>query len=172
MSDLSGENTSKSPETNPTLVAIPQTVSHHAPPTENPSLQITSHKLNGQNYLPWSRSVTMFVRGRGKYGYLSGTTTALPKLDPSYPTWEAENSMMMAWLINSMEPNIGRLYLFLPTAKAIWEKPYGKLLPKLILMLVKWECAADSKLYSKMLEQERIFEFLIGLNRDLDDVQG
>lgn len=29
--------------------------------------------------------------------------------------------MLMAWLINSMDPDIGRLYLFLPTAKAIWE---------------------------------------------------
>ncbi|KAJ0084719.1 hypothetical protein Patl1_30291 [Pistacia atlantica] len=42
-----------------------------------------------------------------------------PESDPSYPTWEAENSLLMASLINSMEPDIGQLYLFLPTAKAI-----------------------------------------------------
>ncbi|KZV41970.1 hypothetical protein F511_19016 [Dorcoceras hygrometricum] len=29
--------------------------------------------------------------------------------------------MVMAGLINSMEPSIGRTYLFLPTAKDIWD---------------------------------------------------
>ncbi|KZV06757.1 hypothetical protein F511_45762, partial [Dorcoceras hygrometricum] len=43
------------------------------------------------------------------------------KGDPKWSSWKSENSMVMAWLINSMEPSIGRTYLFLPTAKDIWE---------------------------------------------------
>ncbi|KZV33724.1 hypothetical protein F511_26487, partial [Dorcoceras hygrometricum] len=34
--------------------------------------------------------------------------------------WILENSMVMAWLINSMEPTIERTYLFLPTVKDVW----------------------------------------------------
>jgi len=35
-----------------------------------------------------------------------------------------------------------------------------------------WKCAEDSQKYSKMLEKERIFDFLQGLNPDLDEVRG
>lgn len=35
--------------------------------------------------------------------------------------WEAENSIVMAWLVNSMEPRIERTYLFYKTTQEIWE---------------------------------------------------
>ena len=63
----------------------------------------------------------LMVRGRGKLGYLTGAVKAPKEDDPAYEKWDAENSTVMAWLINSMEEEIGRLYLFLPTAKDIWE---------------------------------------------------
>ncbi|RDX96415.1 hypothetical protein CR513_20919, partial [Mucuna pruriens] len=34
---------------------------------------------------------------------------------------KSENSLVIAWLINSMEPTIGKPHLFLPTAKDVWE---------------------------------------------------
>jgi len=85
------------------------------------SLQITQHKLNGLNFREWFQSVILVVKGRGKVGYLTGAITAPPDTAPNYNTWEAENSIVMAWLINSMEPRIGRTYLFYKTAKEIWE---------------------------------------------------
>lgn len=36
---------------------------------DNPSLQITTHKLNGQNFLQWSQSVKLYVKGKGKISY-------------------------------------------------------------------------------------------------------
>ena len=39
----------------------------------NPSLQITTHKLNGQNFLQWSQSVKLYVKGKGKTDYLDGS---------------------------------------------------------------------------------------------------
>ena len=81
---------------------------------------ITSHKLNGSNFMEWSQSVKLFVQGRGKFGYLSGTTIRPDAKEDliGYNTWEAENSMIMSWLVNSMETSLGRTYLFLPTAHA------------------------------------------------------
>ena len=83
---------------------------------------ITSHKLNGSNFMEWSQSVKLFVQGRGKFGYLSGTTIRPDAKEDliGYNTWEAENSMIMSWLVNSMETSLGRTYLFLPSASAIW----------------------------------------------------
>ena len=44
----------------------------------------------------------MYVRGRGKIGYITGETEEPDLDDPTYATWDAENSMVMTWLVNSM----------------------------------------------------------------------
>ena len=54
-------------------------------------------------------------------GYLDGTIKKPSTNDPSYPSWEAQNSMVMAWLIHSMEDNIANTYILIPKAKRIWD---------------------------------------------------
>ncbi|KAE8723356.1 MORC family CW-type zinc finger protein 3 isoform 2 [Hibiscus syriacus] len=128
------------------------------------NISITSHKLNRNNFLQWSQSVKLFIRGRGKFGYLSGTTTKPAEEDEESERWEAENSMIMSWLINSMDPSVGRTYLFLPTAHDIWNavnETYSDL-----------GNAGQWALFQKMVEKERVFEFLVGLNKELDEVRG
>ncbi|KAK3008239.1 hypothetical protein RJ639_015215 [Escallonia herrerae] len=88
---------------------------------DNSSLQITSHKLDGKNFLQWSRSVLLVIRGRGEMGYITGEIQRPALGDSTYGNWELNNSIVMAWLINSMESHISRTYLFLRTAKAIWD---------------------------------------------------
>ncbi|KAG6515200.1 hypothetical protein ZIOFF_025585 [Zingiber officinale] len=92
---------------------IPQSSSH---PT-----QITTIKLNGDNFLRWSQSVKMYIRGRGMMGYLTGEKKTPSEKDPMYATWDAENSMVMTWLVNSMEEEIGANYMCFPTAYELWE---------------------------------------------------
>lgn len=75
--------------------------------TENNTLPITSHKLNGHNYLQWSQSVMMFVCGKMKDDYLTGVAAAPNKDDPKYRARKSENNMVMSWLINSMVNEIG-----------------------------------------------------------------
>ena len=35
-----------------------------------------------------------------------------------------------------------------------------------------WKCPDDSTLYKKIVEEKRTIRFLLGLNKDLDDVRG
>ncbi|PON98873.1 LOW QUALITY PROTEIN: hypothetical protein TorRG33x02_054880 [Trema orientale] len=37
---------------------------------------------------------------------------------------------------------------------------------------VKWNCAEDGQKYKQMMEKERVFDFLHGLNKELDEVRG
>ena len=37
---------------------------------------------------------------------------------------------------------------------------------------ISWECVEDGVKYTKMVEKEQVFDFLHGLNSDLDKVQG
>ncbi|RVW69283.1 hypothetical protein CK203_061354 [Vitis vinifera] len=43
---------------------------------ETSHLPITTHKLNGQNYLQWSQSILMFIRGKEKDDYITGASAA------------------------------------------------------------------------------------------------
>ena len=85
------------------------------------NLQLVIQKLNGKNYVEWAQSVKLALDGKGKLGYLTGDTSQPGVTDPSLPRWKSENSLIIAWLINSMDSSIGKPYLFLPTAKDVWE---------------------------------------------------
>ena len=37
---------------------------------------------------------------------------------------------------------------------------------------INWECSVDSTKYSKMIEKDRVFDFLHRLNHDLNEVRG
>ena len=151
----------------------------------------------------------LVIKGRGKAEYLTRTVAAPLETAPNYDTWEAKNSIVMAWPINSMEPNIGWTYMFHKTAKEIWEAiqeiysdlentsqcfeirskirntrqenltvtNYYNSLVELwqeidLFYEIDWLCSTDSEKYKKMLEKECTFDFLQGLNPNLDEVRG
>ena len=37
---------------------------------------------------------------------------------------------------------------------------------------VKWECTNDSTLFTRMVEKDRVVDFLAGLKKELDEVRG
>ena len=61
--------------------------------------------------------------------YVNGTAPAPQITGPKYEAWEIENYSVMALLLHSMEREISRTYLLLPTARDIWlavQKAYFK----------------------------------------------
>ncbi|XP_024030846.1 uncharacterized protein LOC112094389 [Morus notabilis] len=177
--------------------------------SENLSPLITSHKLNGQNFLQWSQSVRMFICGRGKEDYLTGEIPILKKDDPGYKKWKVENHQIMSWLVNSMNVDIGENFLLYETAQEIWEavrETYSSSENTSELFAIEsilhdlrqgdlavtqyfntltrhwqqldmfeshgWKCPEDNILYRKIVEQKRTFKFLLGLNKNLDEVRG
>ncbi|XP_028088180.1 uncharacterized protein LOC114288791 [Camellia sinensis] len=85
----------------------------------NPSLKITTSPFNGQNYLAWSQSLTIFLKSRGKMGYVDCRIQAPSITDPGYDQWEITNSLIMGWLIHSIVPEISEGYLSMETARDI-----------------------------------------------------
>ena len=41
--------------------------------------------------------------------------------DLNFRTWRSKNSLVMAWLLNSMESSIAKPNMFMPITKAIWD---------------------------------------------------
>ena len=54
-------------------------------------------------------------------GYLTGETKAPKSTDLAYAIWDAENSMVMMWLVNSMEEDISSNYMCYSTTQELWE---------------------------------------------------
>ncbi|XP_073126194.1 uncharacterized protein [Henckelia pumila] len=179
------------------------------PFSDQHSVQITTIRLNGENFMRWSQSARMYIRGRGKIGYLTGEKKEPKPDESSYATWDAENSMVMTWLVNSMAEDISVNYMCYHTAQELWDnvnQMYSDLgnqsqVYELTLKLgqirqgednvtkyfnslknlwqdldlfssYEWKSSEDGKHYKKMVEDNRIFTFLIGLNAKFDEVRG
>ncbi|KZV22302.1 hypothetical protein F511_17904 [Dorcoceras hygrometricum] len=59
----------------------------------------------------------MCIHGRGKIGYLTGKTKAPAETTSTFAPWDAENSMVMAWLVNFMEEDISAYHMWYPLPK-------------------------------------------------------
>ena len=107
-----------------------------------------------------------------------------------------------------MKPAIGKTYMFLPTAKDVWnviQETYSDAENASQIFEIKmrlwqmkqgdrevveyytemlglwqdldlsceeeWECTGDNEYFKKKMENERVFEFLARLNRELDDIK-
>ena len=53
----------------------------------------------------------MYIRGHGKIGYLTEDKKALALEESTYATWDPKNSMIMTWLINSIDEDISSNYM-------------------------------------------------------------
>ena len=83
------------------------------------SMQITTTKLNGSNYLLWDQAIKVALSGRKRLKYIE--FAPLSKDNKEYEDWVSETYVVMSWLWNSMKPSISANVIFLSTAKAIWE---------------------------------------------------
>ncbi|CAN6439671.1 unnamed protein product [Victoria cruziana] len=87
----------------------------------NPAWKIMSTPLNGENYLIWTKYVSLYLCGHGKYSYVNRKISAPEESDSSYPEWEQNDKTVMAWLLNSMSPNVAEGFLFMDMTKEIWD---------------------------------------------------
>ncbi|KAK8953762.1 hypothetical protein KSP39_PZI001773 [Platanthera zijinensis] len=83
-------------------------------------LKITTVALDGTNYLKWSRAAQHAIRSHQLYGLIDGTTTEPPHTDFSWRKWDADNSLVVSWLLHSMSPQVYHSYMLLDSAYDIW----------------------------------------------------
>lgn len=86
------------------------------------SSALTPERLDGTNYVEWSLNAQNKIRGRKRWGYISGSKAApKDKKSEEDETWEDENCMVKSWLLDSMTKDIRYLFIRLATAKEIWD---------------------------------------------------
>ncbi|WVZ98423.1 hypothetical protein U9M48_043869 [Paspalum notatum var. saurae] len=68
-------------------------------------------KLEGsKNYLSWARRVQVILGGKGVEHYLEeDCVEPANKLSPEWRVWHTTNSTIVAWLLASMSPSVGKM---------------------------------------------------------------
>lgn len=89
-------------------------------PSDNPGIAIVSPPLTNLNYHSWSRSIVVALRSKNKIGFLDGTLLRPDESNPLTLAWDRCNTMVMAWITNSVEPDIAQSILWMDTASEIW----------------------------------------------------
>ncbi|GFZ13064.1 structural maintenance of chromosomes (SMC) family protein [Actinidia rufa] len=108
-------------------------------PQHTPGARITCELLNEKNFAAWSRSVRLFLGGKGKSGWLLGTITKSNATDPKFVQWEIDNCTIFGWLFNSMEPLIYHVFMYHDMVPLLW--------------------SYLTKIYARARNEARIFEF-------------
>ncbi|XP_042946557.1 uncharacterized protein LOC122279793 isoform X1 [Carya illinoinensis] len=85
----------------------------------NINMPMTSVKLNGKNYMLWSRSVEMFLKGKGlRRTHLIDPIPA--STSPTFAQWEQEDAQILSLMLTSIEPSICSSLIHFDTAQEVW----------------------------------------------------
>ena len=87
----------------------------------NASQKMTTVLLNGFNYLPWSRAVTIALGGRSRLGFINGKELAPDSSSPEFEQWLAKDQMVMSWMLNSMDRNLAEMFSYYQSSLELWE---------------------------------------------------
>ncbi|XP_073057276.1 uncharacterized protein [Primulina eburnea] len=87
---------------------------------DHPGLNLVSHALTGTNYNTWMRAMSMALTAKNKLGFVNGSFSRPPNEDLQYGSWLRCNSMVISWILNSVNREIADSLLYFPTALEIW----------------------------------------------------
>ncbi|KAL2921954.1 Retrovirus-related Pol polyprotein from transposon RE1 [Bienertia sinuspersici] len=90
-------------------------------PLEGIDTIISPILLKGNNYEEWSRSIRNNFCAKNKLGFIDGTIT-MPKSDSDdFAQWGIVNSMLVAWIYNTLDVSIRSIVRLPDEAKVLWD---------------------------------------------------
>jgi hypothetical protein len=90
-------------------------------PSEGPNSVTIIPKLNGSNYLAWSRSMKRALGAKNKLAFINGVLPQPDAMDLNRAAWERCNHLIHSWIINSVSESIAQTIVFYDYASEVWE---------------------------------------------------
>ncbi|CAO2838484.1 unnamed protein product [Amaranthus hypochondriacus] len=87
---------------------------------DQPGNLISHVQLRGDNYLAWSRTMTLALKSRRKFVFLDGTITK-PTDKKKLLDWETVNSLLVSWMLRSMDLKVASSLPYHENAKHLWD---------------------------------------------------
>ncbi|KAK2965861.1 hypothetical protein RJ640_027148 [Escallonia rubra] len=151
-------------------------------------------KQEDSNYGLWSQVVEMYISGKDKLGYINGDLPQPQETDPSFRKWRTENVVVKSWLINSMDAKLISNYIRFPTTDTsqVYDlkrkvtrirQGEGSIETYYNNLQGLWreinfrrpnsmKCKFDIEKYNSILQEDRVYTFLDGLDDRLDKIRG
>ena len=73
--------------------------------SDHPELILVSKPLEGYNYGQWSRAMLIELSAKNVLGFIKGAIKAPKPTNPTFPTWQRCNDMVLSWSLNSVHPD-------------------------------------------------------------------
>lgn len=87
--------------------------------SDNPGNLITPIQLRGENYEEWARAIQIALRSKRKFAFVEGNVTK-PTDSDRLEDWAAVHSMLVSWLLNTIEPALRSTISFYDDDAALW----------------------------------------------------
>jgi hypothetical protein len=76
--------------------------------------------LNGRNFAAWSRSLRLYLGGKGKSGWLLGIEKQPVASDAKRIQWDMDNCTILGWIFNSMDECIYNTFMYHDIVNGLW----------------------------------------------------
>ena len=90
-------------------------------PSEGTGTTISPILLKGDNYEDWSKSLCNNLRAKNKLGFIDGTIKVPDSTSPHYAQWGIVNSMLVAWIYNTLDASVRSTVRFPDNVKTLWD---------------------------------------------------
>ncbi|XP_075110570.1 uncharacterized protein LOC142181554 [Nicotiana tabacum] len=105
--------------------------------------------------------MVIVLRAKRKLGFIDGSCTKSQFTEDLGEDWERVNATVLTWIMNTVSSELVNGIVYTENAHEVWLKSlrdeYGSLLPSLLV-------TAGTRDFIEHLEQQRLFQFLMGLN--------
>lgn len=88
---------------------------------DRPGDLITPVRLKSNNYDEWARFIHLALLARRKYGFVNGTIME-PKAPFTSEDWLTIYSMLISWLMNTIDQEVKSTISFYDDAKLLWDE--------------------------------------------------
>ena len=88
--------------------------------SDHPGISLVTKPLNGDNYATWSRLMSIALSAKNKTGFVDGSIDKPPAADEKHALWQRCNDMVLSWILNSIDPNLGDSVLYTESATEVW----------------------------------------------------
>ncbi|KAJ0099677.1 hypothetical protein Patl1_21343 [Pistacia atlantica] len=81
---------------------------------------IAQVQLKGDNYDEWARAMRTALHAKKKFGFIDGTVKPPPEDSLEQEDWWTVNSMLVSWILNTIEPTSRSTITYMEIAKELW----------------------------------------------------
>ncbi|XP_050906812.1 uncharacterized protein LOC127120429 [Lathyrus oleraceus] len=90
-------------------------------PLDDRRTTLSDDLLTRKNYWKWWKSAKLALFAKNKLGFVDGTIKKPLESSPEFHAWEKADSMVYAWIVNSIDPSLHDIIFHVPTARDLWK---------------------------------------------------